>query len=84
MKKLLITLTTVLLFSCSSKNFKTDQELYDENHSIYFRGGGSYRVSHFEEWMWRQSVYTRYGDWFVLLCGLFTLTAGGLLIQRSK
>ena len=58
--------------------------LYDENHSIYFRGGGSYHVSHFEEWMWRQSVYTRYGDWFVLLCGLFTLTAGGLLNRQLK
>lgn len=49
--------------------------LYDENHSIYFRGGGSYSVGHFEEWMWQQSFYTRYGDWFVLLCGIVAVVA---------
>ncbi|HKK19683.1 MAG TPA: apolipoprotein N-acyltransferase, partial [Opitutales bacterium] len=43
--------------------------LYDEHGSVYFRGGGSYEVSHYDEWMRRQSFYTRHGDWFVGLCG---------------
>ena len=60
--------------------------LNNENNSIYFRGGGSYNVSHFEEWMWRQSFYTRYGDWFVLLCAFFTLTTAGLtmILKRAR
>lgn len=49
--------------------------LYNENNSIYFRGGGSYSISHFGEWMWQQSFYTRHGDWFVLVCGVFALAA---------
>jgi len=50
--------------------------LYDEHGSIYFRGGGSYVVSHFEEWMRKQSYYTRQGDWFVVVCGGLVLLAG--------
>lgn len=53
--------------------------LHNEDNSIYFRGGGSYSISHFREWMWQQSFYTRYGDCFVLLCGMFTLIAAGML-----
>lgn len=49
--------------------------LYDETGSIYFRGGGSFTVSHFSEWMWQKSFYTRFGDWFVLLCGAISLAA---------
>lgn len=50
--------------------------LYDEHGSIYFRGGGSYAVSHYDGWMRQQSFYTRHGDWFVLLCGGFVFLAG--------
>ena len=53
--------------------------LHNENNSIYFRGGSSYSVSNYEEWIWRQSFYTRYGDYFVLLCGIFTLISVGVL-----
>ena len=53
--------------------------LYDENGSVYFRGGGSYTVGQFGEWMWKQSVYTRYGDWFVAVCGVFALMALGTI-----
>jgi apolipoprotein N-acyltransferase len=49
--------------------------LYDENGSIYFRGGGSYTVGQFDEWVRQQSFYTRHGDWFVWLCGGFVLLA---------
>lgn len=58
--------------------------LYDENGSIYFTGGGTYTVSHFEEWMRQQSFYTRHGDWFVLLCGGFVLMATGLCFWLRK
>ena len=58
--------------------------LYDENGSIYFRGGGSYTISHFEQWMRQQSFYTRHGDWFVGLCGLTALLAHlACLIRKS-
>jgi apolipoprotein N-acyltransferase len=49
--------------------------LYDETGSIYFRGGGSYTVGQFDEWMGQQSFYTRRGDWFVWLSGGFVLLA---------
>lgn len=53
--------------------------LFNEDNSIYFRGGGSYSVIHFEEWMWQKSFYTKYGDYFVLLCGMFVLSTAGVL-----
>ena len=49
--------------------------LYDENGSIYFSGGGSYTVSHFKEWTWQRSFYTRHGNWVVTICSLFALIA---------
>lgn len=56
--------------------------LYDENGSIYFRGGGSYTITHFDKWMRQQSFYTRNGDWFVVLCAGFALLAGVLCLRR--
>ena len=58
--------------------------LYDEHGSIYFRGGGSYTVSHFDEWMRQQSFYTRHGDWFVGLCGGFVLLTSAVSFWRIK
>ena len=59
--------------------------LYDERGSIYFRGGGSYTVSHFEEWMYEKSFYTRHGDWFVGLSGFFAAISGLVyLAQKSR
>jgi len=49
--------------------------LLDEHGSIYFRGGGSYTISHFKEWTRQQSFYTRHGDWFVGLCGGLVLVS---------
>ena len=57
--------------------------LYDERGSIYFRGGGSFTVSHFEEWMWQQSFYTRFGDWFVALCGMLALTVMSFILKKE-
>jgi apolipoprotein N-acyltransferase len=59
--------------------------LRDENGSVYFRGGGSYTVVHFEKWMRQQSFYTRHGDWFVALCGALMAVAVALcLMMRRK
>lgn len=59
--------------------------LYDENGSVYFRGGGSYTVLQFEEWMRQQSFYTRHGDGFVALCSGFFVIAlvVGRVLQRK-
>ncbi len=58
--------------------------IHNEDGSIYFRGGGSYSVSHFKEWMWQKSFYTRYGDCFVLICGILTLISIGVLYRMTK
>ncbi|MGB0415211.1 MAG: apolipoprotein N-acyltransferase [Coraliomargarita sp.] len=39
--------------------------ILNEEPTIYFRGGGNYTVFQFEDWIRRQSFYTRHGDWFV-------------------
>jgi apolipoprotein N-acyltransferase len=59
--------------------------LHDEHGSVYFRGGGSYTVLHFKEWMRQQSFYTRHGDWFVVLCGglLAIALALGFVLKRK-
>ena len=54
--------------------------LRDEHGSVYFRGGGSYTVLHFEEWQGQQSFYTRHGDWFVVVCAGLALIS--LLLGR--
>lgn len=58
--------------------------LLDERGSIYFRGGGDYTVHHFEDWMRQQSFYTRHGDWFVGLCGVFVFLATGLILGEIR
>lgn len=58
--------------------------LYDEHGSIFFRGGGSYTVFHYDEWMRQQSYYTRHGDWFVALCSGLVLLAGVLAWKSKK
>lgn len=51
------------------------EPLLDERGSIFFRGGGSYAVFQYDNWLKRQSFYTRRGDWFVAGSGLFCLFA---------
>lgn len=58
--------------------------LFDQHGSIYFRGGGSYKVRHYEDWMRQQSFYTRHGDWFVALCGVFALLGGILAFVSPR
>ena len=40
----------------------------DEKGSVYFRGTRTVNVTHDLRWSDRESVYTRFGDWFVLVC----------------
>lgn len=47
--------------------------IVNEDKTIYFRGGGNYTVFQFEDWLVRQSFYTRHGDWFVLLSAGFAV-----------
>lgn len=47
--------------------------LTDMDNSIYFRGGGSYTVSQYDDWLKQRSFYTRHGDWFVALSALLAL-----------
>ncbi len=57
--------------------------LRDETGSIYFRGGGTLTVFHFEDWLRRQSFYTRHGDWFVLLSAVLIMPIFALGRRRS-
>ena len=47
--------------------------ILNEDNSVYFRGGGNYTVFQYEDWVRRQSFYTRNGDWFVALCAGFSV-----------
>lgn len=42
--------------------------LRDENGRVYFRGAETVTVTRDVRWRGRVSVYTRYGDWFLLVC----------------
>jgi hypothetical protein len=58
------------------------QVIVDGEGSIYFRGGGGYEVSQFEDWTRQQSYYTRHGDRFVILSVLLSLIAVGFGYRR--
>ncbi|MEM8868395.1 MAG: apolipoprotein N-acyltransferase, partial [Verrucomicrobiota bacterium] len=58
--------------------------IYDENGSIYFRGGGSYTVSQYTEWLRAKSFYTQHGDWFIVLAAIFFLPACWMLRSKKK
>lgn len=44
--------------------------LTNEAGSIYFRGTRTLNITRDARWIERNSVYTEYGDWFVLVCVL--------------
>jgi apolipoprotein N-acyltransferase len=53
----------------------------DENNSVYFRGYQTMTISRDERWHGRESLYTRTGDWFLLVCaGLAGLGYALLLV----
>lgn len=47
----------------------------DDKNGIYFRGVDVMSVSRDEKLLNSQSVYIRYGNWFVLLCAIITTSA---------
>ncbi|KXU36093.1 acyltransferase [Cephaloticoccus capnophilus] len=51
----------------------------DAEGSIYYRGVKTISVSRDMRWADRQSVYVRYGDWFVLMSAVLASAAGALL-----
>ena len=58
--------------------------LEDEVNSIYFRGCGSFTLKLDQKWQSYTSVYTRYGDWFVLLSTLFAIFAILIRFKRNN
>lgn len=44
--------------------------LTDEDGSVYFRGTRTINVTRDRRWIEKNSVYSEYGDWFVLGCAL--------------
>jgi apolipoprotein N-acyltransferase len=52
--------------------------------TIYFRGSGIAEVIRDSRWAGRESVYVRFGDWFVLVClGVFWIGAGAIKLGRA-
>jgi len=55
-------------------------ELTDARGSVYFRGGGTVRLTRDERWVGRLTPYVVHGDWFVAVCaalaGLAALRVG--------
>jgi len=49
-------------------------ELTDEDGSVFFRGGASWEIDRDVRWKGQQTLYVRWGDWFVwlslLMCGI--------------
>jgi apolipoprotein N-acyltransferase len=56
----------------------------NEKGTIYFRGMRVVEVSRDVRWTERNSVYTEYGDWFVLVCVGFVLFMIALLRIATK
>lgn len=57
--------------------------LRDENGRVYFRGAETVTVSRDLRWRDRQSVYTQYGDWFLVVCvGLVVVAYASLVLLR--
>ena len=51
------------------------EELRDGRGSVYFRGGGTVRVTRDRRWVDRLTPYTVHGDWFVAACGALAVLA---------
>jgi len=51
------------------------EELRDGRGSVYFRGGGTVRVTRDRRWVDRLTPYTVHGDWFVAVCAALAVLA---------
>jgi apolipoprotein N-acyltransferase len=55
--------------------------VHDEDGSIYFRGFQDVTVTRDERWRGRESLYTRSGDWFLLVCAGLAALGYGLMLM---
>lgn len=55
----------------------------DERGSVYHRGGGVALIRRDERWIGRDSLYVRWGDWFIGVCAALALAAAFVLRRRS-
>ncbi len=58
--------------------------LRSSDKGIYFRGSDVMEINRDARWASRLSFYVRYGDWFIILCGLFILAGYFSLFLSTK
>lgn len=58
--------------------------LRSPDKDIYFRGSDLMEIKRDARWASRLSFYVRYGDWFIILCGLFVLVGYFSLFLSTK
>lgn len=56
--------------------------MIDAGGSIYYRGAAAFSVDRDVNWADRETLYVRWGDWFVGVCAAFALVAG-LLVRND-
>ena len=49
--------------------------MLDDDRRIYYRGAAAFQVDRDQQWIDRESLYVRWGDWFVGVCAAFALIA---------
>ena len=61
---------------------RTRAIMLDEERSIYYRGATAFAIDRDVRWADRETLYVRWGNWFVGVCGAFALLAA-LLLRRA-
>jgi apolipoprotein N-acyltransferase len=56
--------------------------MLDEDRRIYYRGAAAFAIDRDLQWVDRESLYVRWGDWFVGVCGAFAVV-GALLLRKA-
>ncbi|MGH8018701.1 MAG: apolipoprotein N-acyltransferase, partial [Opitutaceae bacterium] len=56
--------------------------MLDEHGSIYHRGSAIFNVTRDRRWVGKESLYVRWGDWFVGVSGL--LVIAGICVARAR
>jgi len=58
---------------------RTRAIMLDDDRRIYYRGAAAFTIDRDMQWMDRETLFVRWGDWFVGLCGGFVLVAALML-----